>query len=57
MLRWALMFFIIAIIAAIFGFGNVYVAAAEIGKFLFFLFLVLFVLSLVVGVVRRPPPV
>jgi uncharacterized membrane protein YtjA (UPF0391 family) len=53
MLNWALIFFIVAIIAAIFGFGGVAFAAAGIAKILFFLFLVLFVISLVAGVTRR----
>ncbi|MGH9558827.1 MAG: DUF1328 domain-containing protein [Bryobacteraceae bacterium] len=53
MLRWALAFFIIAILAAIFGFAGISIAAAGIAKILFFLFLVLFVISLVVGLTRR----
>ncbi len=53
MLRWTLIFLVIAIIAAIFGFGGIYVAAAGIAKFLFFLFIVLFILSLIFG--RRGP--
>jgi uncharacterized membrane protein YtjA (UPF0391 family) len=36
MLYWALVFLIVAIIAAIFGFGGVAVAAAGIAKLLFF---------------------
>ena len=47
MLRWAIGFFIIALIAALFGFGGIATAAAGIAKLLFFLFLVLFVISLV----------
>jgi len=54
MLQWALAFFIIALIAAIFGFGGIAVGAAEIAKVLFFIFLVLFVVALVTGMVRRP---
>jgi len=53
MLRWALGFFLIAIVAAIFGFGGIAVAAAGIAKILFFLFLILFLLALVGGLVRR----
>jgi uncharacterized membrane protein YtjA (UPF0391 family) len=53
MLRWALAFFLVAIVAAIFGFGGIAVAAAGIAKILFFLFLVLFLLALVGGLVRR----
>jgi uncharacterized membrane protein YtjA (UPF0391 family) len=53
MLRWALAFFIVALIAALFGFGGIAVAAAGIAKILFFIFLVLFLLALVGGMVRR----
>jgi len=49
MLRWTVIFLIIAIIAAIFGFGGVAAGAAGIAKVLFFIFLVLFVLSLISG--------
>jgi uncharacterized membrane protein YtjA (UPF0391 family) len=53
MLRWALAFFVIAIIAAVFGFGAIAVAAAGIAKILFFIFLVLFLVALLGGLVRR----
>ena len=53
MLRWALAFFVIAIIAAVFGFGGIDVAAAGIAKLLFFVFLVLFLVALLGGLVRR----
>ena len=56
MLTWAIAFFIIAIIAAIFGFGGIAVEAVTIGKILFFIFIVLFVISLI-GYTRRRPPV
>jgi uncharacterized membrane protein YtjA (UPF0391 family) len=49
MLRWAVIFFIIAIIAGIFGFGGISEGAADIAKVLFFIFLVGFVLVLVLG--------
>ena len=49
MLRWTVTFLIIAIVAAIFGFGGIAAGAASIAKVLFFIFLVLFVLSLVFG--------
>jgi len=49
MLSWALTFLIIALVAAFFGFTGVYVAAAGIAKILFFVFLVLFIVSLVSG--------
>ncbi len=46
---WALVFLIIALLAAFFGFTGVYVAAAGIAKVLFFVFLVLFIVSLLAG--------
>ena len=52
-MNWALGFFVIALVAAILGFGGIAVAAAGIAKILFFIFLVLFVVALVGGLVRR----
>lgn len=53
MLGWALGFFLIAIIAAIFGFGGIAAGAASIAQILFFVFVILFLASLVMGFVRR----
>ena len=53
MLRWALIFLIVALVAAVFGFGGIASGAASIAKILFVLFLVVFVISLVMGLVRR----
>lgn len=60
MLRWSLAFFLIAIIAAIFGFGGIASGASEIARLLFFFFIVVFLVSLVWSLVtgrhlRRPP--
>lgn len=55
MLRFALGFFIVALIAALFGFGGIAAGAVEIAKFLFYVFVVLFVVSLLVGLLRRGP--
>ena len=52
MLRWALVFFIVAIIAALFGFTGIAIASAGIAKILFIIFLVLFLVSLVLHLVR-----
>ncbi|HEY1504124.1 MAG TPA: DUF1328 domain-containing protein [Stellaceae bacterium] len=41
MLRWALFFLVISLIAALFGFTGISVAAAGIAKVLFFLFIVI----------------
>ena len=56
MLRWALAFFIIAIIAGIFGFGGIATGAADIARVCFFFFIVVFVFSLIWGLAtgRRP---
>ncbi len=49
MLRWTVIFLIVAIIAAIFGFGGIAAGAAGIAKILFFIFIVLFLLSIIFG--------
>lgn len=54
MLYYAIVFFILAIIAALFGFGGIAAGATAIAKVLFFLFLVLFIVSLVVPRFRGP---
>jgi uncharacterized membrane protein YtjA (UPF0391 family) len=54
MLRWAFIFLIVALIAALFGFTEIAVAATGIAKILFFFFLVLFVLALVSGLIHHP---
>ena len=49
MLRWAIVFLVVALVAALFGFGGVAGVGMEAAKILFFVFLVLFVVSLVLG--------
>lgn len=53
MLYYALVFFIVAIVAALFGFGGIAAGAVSIAQVLFFIFLVLFIISLIMGLVRR----
>jgi len=53
MLHYAVVFFVIALIAALFGFGGIAAGAVEIAKVLFFIFLALFLVSLVLGLFRR----
>jgi len=53
MLYWAAVFFVIAVVAALLGFGGVAIGAAYIAKLLFFLFLVLFVIALIAGMSGR----
>ena len=51
MLRWSAIFLVIAIIAAALGYGGIAADAAEIAKVLFFIFLGIFVVTLVLGLV------
>ena len=53
MLHYAVVFFVIALIAALFGFGGIAAGAVEIAKILFVVFLVLFVVSLILGIAKR----
>jgi len=54
MLHWALSFFIVAIVAAVLGFTGIAGAATEMAKILFFVFLMLFIFSLLVPRFRPP---
>ena len=49
MLRWAIMFLVVALIAALFGFTDVAGTSMVAARILFFVFLVLFVVSLILG--------
>ncbi len=49
MLRWALIFLILGLIAAALGFTNIAGASIDIAKILFFVFAVIFVIMLVLG--------
>ena len=60
MLRWSLAFFIVAIIAAIFGFGGIAAGATDIAKVLFFFFIVAFLACLLWSLMtgrKVPPPI
>jgi len=58
MLGWALTFLVVALVAALLGFTGVAGAAMGVAKILFFVFLVLFAVSLVMHLVRgRAPPI
>ena len=56
MLYWALIFFVVAIIAAVFGFGGIASASAGIAQILFFVFIVLFIAGLVMHFMRGRTP-
>ena len=55
MLGWALTFLIVALIAAILGFGGIAGAAVSIAKVIFFVAIVLFAISVVAHLVRGRP--
>ena len=52
MLGWALTFLVIALIAAVLGFGGIAGFAVEIAKIIFFVAIILFVISAVFPLIR-----
>jgi uncharacterized membrane protein YtjA (UPF0391 family) len=56
MLGWALTFLIVALIAAVLGFGGIAGFAVEIAKIIFFVAIILFVVSAIFGVMRGRSP-
>jgi uncharacterized membrane protein YtjA (UPF0391 family) len=56
MLSWAVTFLIIALIAAVLGFGGIAGVAIEAAKIIFFVAIVLFLITALVGVVRGRAP-
>jgi len=53
MLRWAVIFFLVAIVAGVLGFGGIAAGATEIARILVYVFLVVFLVTLVLGAMRR----
>ena len=53
MLKYALVFFIVAIVAAVFGFGGIATGAAAIAKILFWVFLVVALITFVMNFTER----
>ena len=53
MLHYAVVFFVIALIAAVFGFGGIAAGAMEIGKILFVVFAILALISFVVSLIKK----
>jgi uncharacterized membrane protein YtjA (UPF0391 family) len=49
LLKWALIFFLISVIAAVFGFTGVSAASADVARILFYIFIVIFLVLLVLG--------
>lgn len=52
MLYWAGVFLVIAVVAAIFGFGGIVSVAVGIAKVLFFIFLIMFLITLITSLIR-----
>jgi uncharacterized membrane protein YtjA (UPF0391 family) len=53
LLHWAVIFLVVAIVAAALGFGGVAGTAMEGARIFVWVFLILFIVSLVVGLLRR----
>jgi uncharacterized membrane protein YtjA (UPF0391 family) len=49
MLRLAIFFLVVSLVAALFGFGGIAAASADIARILFFIFIVIFLVLLVAG--------
>ena len=56
MLGWAVTFLVVALVAALFGFGGIAGTAVEIAKLIFFVAIVLFAISAVIGLLRGRSP-
>jgi uncharacterized membrane protein YtjA (UPF0391 family) len=56
MLVWALTFLVVALIAAVLGFGGIAGLSIEIAKIIFFVAIVLFLISVVIGLLRGRSP-
>lgn len=58
MLGWALMFLLVALLAGLFGFGGIATTSMGIAQVLFFIFLLGFLVTLVMHLLRgRAPPI
>jgi len=53
MLHYAIVFLVIALVAALFGFGGIAAGAVSIAKILFFVFVIMAVVAFVIGMGRR----
>lgn len=56
MFGWAITFLIVALIAAVLGFGGIAEFAVDIARIIFFVAIVLFVISAVVALIRGRSP-
>ena len=48
-LKWALIFFVVSIVAGILGFTGISAASADVARFLFYVFVVIFLVLLILG--------
>jgi len=53
MLYWAAVFLIVALVAAVFGFGGIASASVGIAQLLFWVFALLFVVAVILSVFKR----
>lgn len=53
MLHYAVVFLVIALVAALFGFGGIAAGAVEIAKILFFVFVIMAVVTFVIGLIKK----
>jgi uncharacterized membrane protein YtjA (UPF0391 family) len=49
LLKWALIFFLVSVVAGIFGFTGISAASADVARFLFYVFVVIFLALLILG--------
>jgi uncharacterized membrane protein YtjA (UPF0391 family) len=49
LLKWALIFFLVSVVAGILGFTGISAASADVARFLFYVFVVIFLVLLVLG--------
>lgn len=56
MLQWAVTFLVIALIAAVFGFGGIAAVSVELARILFAVFIVLFLIAAVMHALRGKGP-
>lgn len=56
MLQWAVIFLVLALVAGVLGFGNIAGLSMDFARILFFIFLILFVISLVFRLVTGKGP-
>ena len=48
-LKWALIFFLVSVVAGILGFTGISAASADVARFLFYVFVVIFLVLLILG--------